>query len=179
MPQIVIRPAIGSDIPALLGLDHFYETSHVWQMDRQVEGGQVSASFREVRLPRKMKVDLPMPADWLAEGWKSEPGLLVAAFEDQAVGYIRLGEGFGPGTAWVRDLLVSDKMRRKGIGSALLLAGHEWATQRNYRRMLLEMQSKNHPAIRMANRLGYEFAGYNDHYYANQDIALLFTRYLH
>jgi hypothetical protein len=40
------------------------------------------------------------------------------------------------------------------------------------------MQSKNYPAVHMAMKLGYEFSGYQDHFYANGDIALFFTRYL-
>ena len=178
MPEIVIRPAIGADIPALLALEHFYETSHVWQMDRQVENGWGSVGFREVRLPRKVKVEAPTAAQWLEENWKSQPGFLGAIFEDRPVGYICLGEGFGASTAWVRNLVVAADMRRQGIGTALVLAGHEWALQRNYRRVLLEMQSKNFPAMRMALKLGYDFGGYNDHYYNNQDIAVFFTRYL-
>jgi len=178
MPEIVIRPAVGNDIPALIHLEHFYETTHVWQMDRAVENGQVSIGFQTVRLPRKVKVEMPQPAGWLEDGWKNQPGLLTAVFEDLPVGYICLGEGFGAGTAWVRDLCVAEKMRHKGIGTALILAGHEWAAQRSYRRVLLEMQSKNFPAICMAFKLGYDFGGYNDHYYTNQDIALFFTRYL-
>jgi RimJ/RimL family protein N-acetyltransferase len=42
--------------------------------------------------------------------------------------------------------------------------------------MLLEMSSKNSPAIRLAQKLGYEFCGYNDAYYELQDIALFFGR---
>jgi RimJ/RimL family protein N-acetyltransferase len=38
------------------------------------------------------------------------------------------------------------------------------------------MQSKNHPAIQLAHKLGFEFCGYNDHYFSNQDIALFFSR---
>lgn len=178
MPEIEIRPTNGNDIPALMHLEHHYETTHVWQMDRAIEGGQVSVGFHAVRLPRKVKVETPMPADWLVDGWKSQPGLLTAVFEGQPVGFICLSEGFGMGTAWVRELLVSEKMRRKGIGTALILAGHEWAAQRSYRRVLLEMQSKNFPAICMAFKLGYDFGGYNDHYYTNQDIAVFFTRFL-
>jgi ribosomal protein S18 acetylase RimI-like enzyme len=44
--------------------------------------------------------------------------------------------------------------------------------------MILEMQSKNIPAVHLAMRLGYEFCGYNDHYYSNQDIALFFAQFL-
>ena len=39
-----------------------------------------------------------------------------------------------------------------------------------------EMQSKNYPGISMANKLGYEFCGYSDRYYTNQDIALFFAK---
>jgi hypothetical protein len=38
------------------------------------------------------------------------------------------------------------------------------------------MQSKNHPAMMLAQKYGYEFCGYNDRYYSNQDIALVFMR---
>jgi GNAT superfamily N-acetyltransferase len=75
-------------------------------------------------------------------------------------------------------LVVVPSARRKGIASALILAAQDWARRRNDRRMILELQSKNTPAIRMALKLGFEFCGYNDHYYLNQDIALFFTQFL-
>jgi hypothetical protein len=40
------------------------------------------------------------------------------------------------------------------------------------------MQSKNQPAIRLAQKHGYEFCGYNDHYYMTQDVALFFAKAL-
>jgi RimJ/RimL family protein N-acetyltransferase len=43
---------------------------------------------------------------------------------------------------------------------------------------MIEMQSKNHPAIRLAQKHGYEFCGYNDHYYLTQDVALFFAKVL-
>jgi ribosomal protein S18 acetylase RimI-like enzyme len=41
--------------------------------------------------------------------------------------------------------------------------------------MFLDMQSKNYPAIRLAQKMGFVFSGYSDHYYPNQDIALFFS----
>ena len=76
------------------------------------------------------------------------------------------------------DIAVSPMARRKGIASALILAAEDWAKKKNIRRMILEMQSKNTPAIRMALKLGFEFCGYNDHYYSNQDIALFFAQFI-
>lgn len=178
MPEIEIRPAVSTDIPSLIALEHYYQSNYVWQMDRSVENGQVSVGFREVRLPRQVKVEYPHQSSWLLTGWNKEPCLLVALFEGQPVGYICLTNQLSGGTAWVRDLVVSEKMRRKGIGTALLLAGSEWAARKGYRRMILEMQSKNYPTIRLAMKLGYEYCGFNDHYFANQDIALFFALYL-
>jgi RimJ/RimL family protein N-acetyltransferase len=43
---------------------------------------------------------------------------------------------------------------------------------------VLETQSKNHPCIRLAQKFGYEFCGYNDRYYPTQDVALFFGRAL-
>jgi len=40
------------------------------------------------------------------------------------------------------------------------------------------MQSKNNPAIRMANKLGFSFCGFRDHYFPNQDLALFFSRFV-
>lgn len=178
MPEIEIRPAMNSDISSLVELEHYYHTQHVWQVDRTIEEGQVSIHFRDVRLPRQVKVEYPRSPKWLADGWKGQAGLLVALMNSIPVGYITLSEQLSASTAWVRDLVVGEGVRRKGIGSALILAGQDWAGQRGYRRMILELQSKNYPALCLATRLGYEFCGYHDHYYANQDIALFFARYL-
>jgi len=34
------------------------------------------------------------------------------------------------------------------------------------------------PAVRLVQKMGFEFSGYHDRYYANQDIALFFTKRL-
>jgi ribosomal protein S18 acetylase RimI-like enzyme len=62
------------------------------------------------------------------------------------------------------------------VGSGLLSAAQEWAQERSHGRLILEMQSKNVPAIRLAQKFGYEFCGYNDHYYLTQDVALFFAK---
>jgi RimJ/RimL family protein N-acetyltransferase len=56
------------------------------------------------------------------------------------------------------------------------MAAQSWALQRKDYRMVIEMSSKNNPAIRLAQKLGYEFCGYNDQYYETQDIAIYFGR---
>ena len=176
MPEVQIRPAIAADLSPLQAIDHSCQTDYVWQMDVQHEDGQLGAIFREIRLPRSVSVSYPRSINLLSETWNRRSGILVAAIGEQAVGYARTNDVILPHTAWLVDLVVAPRFRRKGVGSALVLAVQSWAAERKDRRILLEMQSKNSPAIRLAQKLGYEFCGYNDQYYEKQDIALFFGR---
>ena len=37
---------------------------------------------------------------------------------------------------------------------------------------------KNYPAICLAEKMGFELCGYNDHYFANNDIAIFFSKWV-
>jgi ribosomal protein S18 acetylase RimI-like enzyme len=179
MPQIEIRPAGNTDWPTLARMEHGYQTNYVWQMERVSEDGRVGASFREIRLPRAMSVEYPHTAQQMLEDWEKKPTFVLKAYlDEQMVGYLRLDPSSSPRTAWITDMVVRPDTRRKGIASGLVLAAQEWAAERRCRRILLEMQSKNFPAICLAIKLGYEFCGYQDQYFANQDTALFFTRFM-
>ncbi len=178
MPQIEIRPVLSADIVTLIDLDHSCVSSYVWQMDRRIEEGQIQINFREIRLPRSVTVSYPRESEGLVEDWQQASGLLVAIFEENVVGYVYLKEQPDVQIVIVRDIVVAKKYRHQGIGTALVLAAKNWAVQRGFRRITMEMPSKNYPAIRLAMKLGFEFSGYNDAFYANKDIALFFSRFL-
>lgn len=179
MPEIEIRPAVATDIPEMLQLDHSFMSDHVWQMEYRLEDGQMGAVFREMRLPRAVRIDYPRSPGSLADDWQQRSGLLVAVLKGQTVGYAGLSQESIPYTTWMTDLVVTNRVRRQGIGSALVLAALDWmASQPGSQRLILEMQPKNLPAIHFAQKLGFDFCGFIDHYYANQDAALLFARWL-
>jgi GNAT superfamily N-acetyltransferase len=114
----------------------------------------------------------------LVEDWDQRSGLLVALLEGEPVGYISLMLGIAPLTAWVTDLVVRRRLRRQGIGAALLMAAQDWGLQHYARNLVLEIQPKNFPAIQLAQKLGFDLCGYNDRYFANHDIALFFAKSL-
>ena len=175
MPEIEIRPAVATDIKVLMTLEHATETDYVWQVDIRKETGQVETLFREVRLPRSVPVMYPRSTERLVDEW-SKTGMLVASAGGQLVGYVRVTDLLFPGTAWITDLVVAKRFRRKGIGTALTMAAGQWSRQRNNHRLVMEMPSKNHPAIKLAQKLGFEFCGYNDQYYVTRDVALFFGK---
>lgn len=178
MPEIEIRPAIATDILTLINLEHNYSSDYVWQMDYRQEDSEINISFREARLPRTAQVSYPKDYKNLGNTWTQLDALLVAKIEDDIIGYVSLNQNKTLGTTWVTDLAVRTSHRRQGIGSALVIASQEWAKQNDSRRLILEMQPKNFPAIQLARKLGFELCGYNDHYFPNHDIALFFSKWL-
>jgi ribosomal protein S18 acetylase RimI-like enzyme len=178
MPEIGIRSLSPADFEALKQIEHEYQTDHVWQMERSFEPGDFSFRFREIRLPRVIRVEMPKVFSWNDEDNLATMKGLVADLQDIPIGYLLFKVIQDTRTAWVVELNIKRRHRRQGIGSALMLAAQQWAASNRLKRIVLEMQSKNYPAIRFAQKLGFEFSGYNDHYYAKQDIALFFARYL-
>jgi ribosomal protein S18 acetylase RimI-like enzyme len=175
---IEIRPLEASEAAKVVDFDHSYHTDHVWQMKIQSDGAQIGVTFREVRLPRSMHVEYPYVSEESEPNRRPLTSAFMAEVRNEAAGYVNLVLGRAPQAAWISDLAVLRRVRRQGIGTALVLQAQKWAREQDCSRVVLEMQSKNYPAIRLANKLGFEFSGFSDQYYANQDIALFFTRRL-
>jgi GNAT superfamily N-acetyltransferase len=178
MNEIQIRPTIASDLPRLMGLDHSINSEAVWQLEMRRDAGQSTAIFREVRLPRSISVAYPRNPFALADDWAKRSMMYTALIDQELVGYVCLVERGMDSLACITDLVVNLVKRRRGVGSALLSAAQDWAEVRAHRRLILETQSKNLPAIRLAQKLGYEFCGYNDQYYRTQDVTLFFCKSL-
>jgi ribosomal protein S18 acetylase RimI-like enzyme len=173
-PYMTIRPATLDDLPVCLALDHSYLTEYVWQMDVQEQNGQVGVTFRTTRLPRPVHVQYPRDQEALLADWHHRDCFLIADTQEIA-GYLTMSARDWHKTGWVADLVVAPEYRRRGLATQLLQAGLTWARQEGLRRLIVEAQTKNYPAIRFLERQGFSFCGYNDRYYVNQDIAIFFV----
>jgi GNAT superfamily N-acetyltransferase len=176
MTVFLVRPAVATDIPHLIKIDHSSQSDYVWQLDLRRETGQVNAGFREVRLPRSVDVIYPRDPATLGDEWNRRDLTLIATKDGKPAGYASAREDRPSAVAWMTDLVVAPEWRRKGAASELLTATQAWAMERGVRRLVLEMQSKNHACIRFAQKSGLEFCGYNDLYYATRDVMLLFAK---
>jgi ribosomal protein S18 acetylase RimI-like enzyme len=175
MSNFQIRNTISTDLARLSAIDHSIQADYVWQLDLRRDSGQVDAIFREVRLPRPVRVEHPRPAEELADIWHTSP-MFSAILDDHAIGYIRFTETIIPHAVWITDVVVAREMRKNGIARKLITAVEEWGANKGLRRAIIESQTKNYPAIRMFQKLGFEFCGYNDVYYPNRDVAVFFAR---
>jgi len=173
-----IRPADLHDLSPCFSLDASYETDHVWQLDHREEESGIVVQFRLVRLPRTMVVAYPPRGDSLLAHWERGECVYVAAEGRDVKGYIEVIAQPDQGLAWVQNFIVDKPQRRQGLGTSLASAAVQWAQVRGLERLMIPVQSKNYPAIRFCQKLGFEFCGYNDRYFANRDIALFFGRNL-
>ena len=176
MTSFETRLAVASDLPHMMSLDHSSLSDYVWQLELHRETSQTSANFREVRLPRSIEVRYPHDPALLADEWMRRDLVLAALYDGSPIGYLCAIEERTSAVTRVTDIVVAPTQRRKGAASALLTAAQAWASERGGRRIILEMQSKNQGCIRLAQKFGYDFCGYNDQYYPIQDVALFFGR---
>ncbi len=177
MPAIEIRPTIASDLPRLMGIDHAITSEYVWQLELHRESGMISVMFREVRLPRAVTVNYPHNPFALADEWTRKAAMFTVLARNDPVGYLCLEERPASHGLDHRPV-VAPAWRRRGLAGALLEVARGWAREHAQRQLFLEMQSKNQAAIHLAQKHGYEFCGYNDHYYVTQDVALFFSKAL-
>ena len=169
-----IRPAELADLNACILLDGSYQTDRVWQMEQREQDGEIIVSFREVALPRMMTVAYPTVDAALVSHWERGDCVLVAELDNEVLGFWDMSVHPDQNLGWVHHLVVARAYRRRGIGSALLRHGARWAWANGLERIMIVVQSKNYPGIRFCQKFGFEFCGFNDRYFGNQDIALWF-----
>jgi ribosomal protein S18 acetylase RimI-like enzyme len=201
---VEIRTAEDADLQPCLTLDDSYVTTHTWQMEAvrgepganpfQMSGNltlgdsPLSVTFRPVRLPRARKVAGPVAAS-LKDGDEDAPLarllklrasdlVLVAQQGTKLCGYLALTLVPGSGIGWINSLVVANSMRRQGIGSMLLAAARRWARYEqghHVRAFMLELPTKNYPAVAFCRKEGFNFCGYTDYSFSNGDVVLLFV----
>lgn len=175
---MIVRAAALSDLNACLALDHDFVTDHVWQMMVREDESKVGVTFQTVRLPRRMRATYPRDLEQLVADWQRGEGFLVAEVDGEVRGYVDVLAQPWQQMGWVTNLAVDRGYRRRGIGQALMRHARQWTWEQGLQMILVEATTKNYPALCFYQKLGFQFCGFNDHYYVNQDIALFFVQML-
>jgi len=178
MPEIELRPVNQNDIESLTAFEHGYYSEFVWQMSMDLDSQNLQSSLRRVHLPRRVFVPYPRHKETIFGATDQVEVFLVASMAERPVGYIKVLAEKDSQVLRVSDLVVSAPMRRQGIASGLMVAVMNLASNREYHYVVMEMQSKNDPAVALAEKMGLNFCGFRDHYFSNQEMALFFSRFV-
>lgn len=127
-----------------------------------------------MRIRQMTAEDIPAVAkiekECFSQPW-SEQGFLdgmknavfFVAEDPQIVGYI--GMYRMPPEGEITNVAVTQKMRGKGYGRELLLTMQRWAAEHEIDRIILEVRSKNEPAIQLYRTYGFEKIGVRKNFY--------------
>ncbi len=175
--SLTFRDAVEDDIPFCLALDSDYETEHVWQMTVQDNGQDIQISCRRQRLPRRLDAQhVPDPAK-LFLALRSDFCFVV--IQDKAsshlLGYITLRIDGSSQVAYLQDIVIDRAYRRRSLGARLVHVARIWAGEFQLRQIIFEIPTTNYPGILFAQALGFSFCGFNDHHFANREIAVFFS----
>lgn len=169
-----IRPANVIDLNACIVLDDSFETEYVWQMEERTNGGVITVTFRQTRLPRPMRVANNISRTALTENFARGEAFLVAD-EAGVIGFVDASVTTWNQVLKINNLCVAPAHRRKGVGGKLMRAALDWARARNLRAAMLDTSTKDYPAIGFYQKLGFSLCGFNDQLFPNHDIALQFA----
>ncbi len=181
---MLIRPAQLTDLNDCLTLHANSQTEHVWQMEEREEHDSIAIRFQQVRLPRVMRVTYPRRRDDLLSCWENGALVFVAADRpiataeeepDTIYGYCQLDVCSWQQAGWISHLIIDRRVRRNGLGTALLKTAAAAGKKAGLQRLMIAVQTKNYPGISFCEKHGFSFCGYNDYYFVNRDIALFFA----
>ncbi len=171
---MLIRNGRAADFKACLRIDHSISSEYAWRMEETESEGAITVTFQPIRLPRKVELAYPRQGEELVLGWQSCDLFLVASGGQRIHGYLAARSIPGHGLTWIHDLVVDAGERRAGIGTQLLREAAAWSREKGLKRLVIEVQTRNHPGVCFCRAMGLSFSGYHDHHWPTQDIALLF-----
>jgi GNAT superfamily N-acetyltransferase len=173
---VLVRIARDDDWQACLDIDLSYETDTAWQMDNRQEDGEWRVSFREIRLPRTLRIQPPAPDETSLKTWQHRDAFWVAIEHRKISGYLGLDVDSARHQAQITDLVVAPEDRRQGMATALLARATEWCLRQHINQLILVSSLKAYPAIAFAMKHRFGFCGFQDAYWPGQEVALFFRQ---
>lgn len=176
--RAVIRDGVEADVPRCVALDHSYEAEYVYQIQINAdEENGWSIVLRKERLPRSVEMAGMADPSRLKLAVPDAECFLVAQQRETGdiLGYLAMQHDRRHRLGLIHDLVVDRPERRQQIGSRLFGAARIWAKEQQITRINVEIQSKNVQGVLFFEGLGFNFCGYNDRHFPNQDVALFFS----
>lgn len=173
---IEVRKAAMTDGPILSRINLDFESATVFKAYMEESDDLLTTEFQRVKLPKRDDIPFQRVSLEVLETYVRNGEVIVATIANRIVGFLHLE--IIPGLELMRLALggVPMAQRRNGIGSALLKSAESIAAQRELKRIAVMIQTKNDPAIAFIRKHGYKFSGYEEFYFPNLEIALIFSK---
>lgn len=135
-----------------------------------------SEHISQIALLEKDCFSSPWSEKALSEELNNVNSHFLVAVSDEVLGYIGVQEICGE--AYVTNIAVFDKHRKKGIGRNLLCSAVEGAKSRGCEFITLEVRESNESAISLYTSEGFEIAGIRKKFYTDPiENGIIYTKY--
>jgi streptothricin acetyltransferase len=177
MPDVAIRRLISADVPRLSEIDAEFESDRFLDVEKTVNGLQVSWRLIERPLvPPFRSTDYGMSPqdckDLTARLHEGDGLYLVAEDAGKLVALFDMQRERWRNTAKLWNIGIDRAYRRTGLGRELMNRAIAWARDEGLRGIVLETQTNNMPACRFYQAMGFKLCGIDDHFYSNDDIGV-------
>ena len=144
-------------------------------MDYSIEN-MTSEHIRQIALLEKECFSSPWSEKALSEELSNVNSHFLVAVNDGVFGYIGVQEICGE--AYITNVAVLGKHRKKGIGRNLLRAAVNGAKSRGCEFITLEVRESNESAISLYESEGFEVAGIRKNFYSDPiENGIIYTKY--
>ena len=175
---MLIRRVRDGDWEACLAVDLSYKTEYAWQMETPGHSDEWGAHFRKVHLPRRLRMEHPIPEECRVKHWAASDQFWVAAEHRDVIGLIAIDLDLTRHQARISDLGVDADHRRQGVGTALLQRATQWCVRHRIPQLVLSCPLKAEPAIQFAAHHRFNFGGFQEDYWPGHEVALFFYQRL-
>ena len=110
--------------------------------------------------------------DRIIEEYKGDTEIFTAYIDEKEAGIIQIENQDHNKSMRIWDIYVFEPNRRNGVGTALMNKAKERARSMGVRRIILETQSCNMPAMSFYQKHGFDLAGLDITNYTNDDIGM-------
>jgi GNAT superfamily N-acetyltransferase len=174
-PQFHLRPAVASDLDAVLALERATDLAPHWPPAAYADLLAAGAPF------------IPRP---LRNGWEiaTQRCLFVAEKNGQLAGFAvgllhpATNDPANPASsgrvAELESVVVSASARRAGIGRALCRAVLDWSRSQGAAEVVLEVRANSTAAIALYSALGFTHAARRPRYYRGPEDDALLLRFV-
>jgi ribosomal protein S18 acetylase RimI-like enzyme len=169
------RPTL-HDLNECVKLDPAFITQRVWQMILNVESANIQVGFQLAPLPRPLTLPGVPISDALLQSWQRGDCMYASRQDATITGFIHLAPDPAKRMGRLEHHIVHRDLRRQGIGSALLETALQWSRDHHLRSLIVEVNTKNHPAIAFYTHHGFAFSGFHERFYSDQEIILHLAR---
>jgi ribosomal protein S18 acetylase RimI-like enzyme len=169
MSDVVVRPAVEADLPALANLDLIYPTKRILALDRIGQPPEVTISFRWRDVEPQETLYASYNVDGLRRGLGRADLFLTSLVDGRPCGLLMILLPSYTDAGEITDLAVDRSTRRLGAGRALVDTAVKWAVDRSLRALWVEPRADNTDAIDFYVARGFRLSGFNDRMYSNAD----------